>query len=166
MNYRHGFADEKSAEEKGRSALMADEGLELEPEPELDEALRAFRLSVHAWSAAAYNRPRQPPVSRPAWRRAAAWTLSCALLAVGVSGGFYRHLYRQPATASKPAPQVARIVAESRAVELERPVAAPQDRQVGKEEEDLLAKVDSDVSRTVPAALEPLAQLMAGDVTE
>jgi len=34
-----------------------------------------------------------------------------------------------------------------------------------QEEEDLLAKVDSDVSREVPSAMEPLAQLMAGDET-
>jgi hypothetical protein len=32
-----------------------------------------------------------------------------------------------------------------------------------KENEDLLAKVDSDVSRAVPSAMEPLAQLMADD---
>jgi hypothetical protein len=31
------------------------------------------------------------------------------------------------------------------------------------EEEDLLAQVDSDVSREVPSAMEPLAQLMAED---
>jgi hypothetical protein len=30
----------------------------------------------------------------------------------------------------------------------------------------LLAKVDSDVSREVPSAMEPLAQLMAGDETQ
>jgi hypothetical protein len=32
-----------------------------------------------------------------------------------------------------------------------------------QEEEDLLAQVDSDVSREVPSAMEPLAQLMSGD---
>ena len=35
--------------------------------------------------------------------------------------------------------------------------------QRAREEEDLLAKVDSDVSREVPSAMEPLAQLMAED---
>jgi hypothetical protein len=34
-----------------------------------------------------------------------------------------------------------------------------------REEEELLAKVDSDVSRQVPSAMEPLAQLMAEDET-
>ena len=37
---------------------------------------------------------------------------------------------------------------------------------LAQEEEDLLAKVDSDVSREVPSAMEPLAQLMAEDETE
>jgi hypothetical protein len=32
--------------------------------------------------------------------------------------------------------------------------------QRAKEEEDLMAKVDSDVAREVPSALEPLASLM------
>jgi hypothetical protein len=38
--------------------------------------------------------------------------------------------------------------------------------QQAREEEDLLAKVDSDVSREVPSAMEPLAQLMAVDETQ
>jgi hypothetical protein len=168
MNFRHGFAgeQEKNAEEKVVCALMADEGLDLKPEPELDEALRAFRLSVHAWSAAAYSRPLVSSARRPAWRLAAACALGCALLAAGVSGGFYSHLHRQPAAALELTPQVTRIAAESRAAVPERPVAAQPTRQVGKEEEELLAKVDSDVSRPVPVVLEPLAQLMAGDVTQ
>ena len=33
-------------------------------------------------------------------------------------------------------------------------------RRQGADEEDLLAKVDSDVSREVPSAMEPLAQMM------
>jgi hypothetical protein len=40
------------------------------------------------------------------------------------------------------------------------------DQRANKVEEDLLAKVDGDVSRQVPAVMEPLAQLMDGDVTE
>jgi hypothetical protein len=33
-------------------------------------------------------------------------------------------------------------------------------------DEELLAKVDSEVSQEVPSAMEPLAQLMAGDEAE
>jgi hypothetical protein len=38
-----------------------------------------------------------------------------------------------------------------------------REQQAKAEEEDLLAKVDSDVSREVPSAMEPLAQMMAED---
>jgi hypothetical protein len=34
------------------------------------------------------------------------------------------------------------------------------------ETDDLLAKVDSDISREVPTAMEPLAQMMADDGTQ
>jgi hypothetical protein len=50
--------------------------------------------------------------------------------------------------------------------EHERLPANERNQQVRQEDEDLLAKVDSDVSRGVPSAMEPLAQMMAGDVTE
>jgi hypothetical protein len=45
----------------------------------------------------------------------------------------------------------------------QQPAAAPRVRE---EDEDLLAKVDSDVSRQVPSSMEPLAQLMAADESE
>jgi hypothetical protein len=51
-------------------------------------------------------------------------------------------------------------MAAARAAEHERQVAAERARV---EDEDLLATVDSDVSREVPSALEPLAQLMVED---
>ena len=50
-------------------------------------------------------------------------------------------------------------MAAVREAEHQRQVA----EQRAREEEDLLAKVDSDVSREVPSAMEPLAQLMAED---
>jgi hypothetical protein len=34
------------------------------------------------------------------------------------------------------------------------------------QKEDLLASVDSDVARQVPSAMEPLAELMAGDESQ
>jgi hypothetical protein len=51
-------------------------------------------------------------------------------------------------------------MAAARAAESERLVA---EQRASQEEEDLLAKVDSDVSREVPSAMEPLAQLMTED---
>jgi hypothetical protein len=120
---------------------------------ELDGALQNFRASVHAWSEAELNRPRTAPktVRQRRWRLAAGWALGCAIVAGGVGGGLYEQHQRQ---------EMARVAAAARAAEQQRLVAAQQARDA---EEDLLAKVDSDVSREVPSAMEPLAQLMAED---
>ena len=56
----------------------------------------------------------------------------------------------------------ARIVA-ARAAEQQRVAAVQRDKQLRDEEENLLASVDSDVSREVPRAMEPLTQLMDGE---
>jgi len=120
---------------------------------ELSEALTNFKLSVHAWSDAELSRPRMLAhgVRRRSWRLAAGLALGCALVAGGVSGGVYERQQKQEA---------ARIAAEAKVAEQQRLVAAEKARQ---DEEDLLAKVDSDVSRETPSAMEPLAQLMAED---
>jgi hypothetical protein len=123
---------------------------------DLHEAVSNFCLSVHGWSEAALSRPRtavEPVVRRRIWRLAAGWALGCVLVAGGVSGGVYEHLQRQ---------QLARIAA-ARVAEQQR-LAAQQ--RVRQEDEELLAKVDSDVSREVPSAMEPLAQLMTGDESQ
>jgi hypothetical protein len=57
-------------------------------------------------------------------------------------------------------------MAAARVAEHERLAANERNQQVRQEDEDLLAKVDSDVSRGVPSAMEPLAQMMAGDETQ
>jgi hypothetical protein len=121
---------------------------------ELDEALTEFRLSVYAWSEAAYSRTRTAvvPGRRRIWRLAAGWALGCVLVAGGGSAGVWEHHQHQ---------QEMRITA-ARVAEQQR-LAAQQ--QLWQEDEDLLAKVDSDVSRQVPAAMEPLGQLMVGDET-
>jgi hypothetical protein len=67
----------------------------------------------------------------------------------GVSGGLFERQHKQ---------QLARIEAARQAEQLR--LAA---EQRAREEEELLAKVDSDVSREVPAAMEPLATLMDED---
>lgn len=119
---------------------------------ELELVLRNFRQSVHAWSAATYARPREGFAAQPhraAWGRVAAWALSSALV-VGLAGtGVYERHQKQ---------ELARIEAQRNA-ERQRELAAQQARET----EELLAQVDSDVSREVPNAMEPLAQLMAED---
>jgi hypothetical protein len=122
--------------------------------PELDLALREFRLSVHAWSEAAYSRPRTAVRRKQVWRLAAGWALSGVLVAGGVSTGVWEH-HRQEMR-----------MAADRVAEHQRLAANERNQQARQEDEDLLAKVDSDVSRGVPSAMEPLAQLMAGDKTQ
>ena len=121
---------------------------------ELDEALSNFRLSVHAWSEAEFSRPRTVAEPRPRgiWRLALGWALGCLLVVGSVSGGaVYKHRLNEMR------------IAQARLAEQQRQAAQERARQ---EEEDLLAMVDSDVSRQVPRAMEPLAQMMAVDESQ
>lgn len=163
MRCRNKFGKEGKFIEE-RDGKTAGEGLSPEEGAELDEALRDFRLSIHAWSEAAYSRPRTAvaPVRKKSWRLAAGCALGCVLVAAGVSGGVYSHIYWRQAVGWEHPRQETSIVA-SRAVEPQRPVVKQPGQRVSEEEESLLAKVDSDVSREVPRAMEPLAQMMAVD---
>jgi uncharacterized protein HemX len=127
---------------------------------ELDEALRDFRLSIHAWSEAAFSHQRTavaPVATRKVWRLAVGWALGCVLVAGGASAGLWQHQQREIRNAA------ARVAEQQRLQE--RLVAQQRSQQARQEDEDLLAKVDRDVSRKVPLAMEPLAQLMAEDET-
>ena len=120
---------------------------------ELAEALGEFRSSISAWAEAVISRPRAVaarPLQRPIWRLVVGWGLCCALFVGGLSTGMYTHVHRQ---------QAAKIAA-AQAAEQKR---LATEKRARLEEEDLLAQVDSDVSREVPSAMEPLAQLMSGD---
>jgi len=150
MSFKSKFADWRAAERKSAKSL--------DPaaiDPAFKEALADFRLSVHAWSDAAYARPLELNAvahRRKAWRLAAAWTLGLVLMAGGISGGIYEHQHRQ---------ELARIAAAEQAAR-QKALAEAQAR----EEEELLAKVDRDVSREVPSAMEPLTVLMSLDDTQ
>jgi hypothetical protein len=117
----------------------------------VEEALKNFKLSVYAWSDAAYGRPRKAArvVRLRSWRLAVGWSLAGVLMVGGVSSGVFERNRKleQERTAA-----VARLAEQQKALR----------EQQTKEEEDLLANLDSDVSREVPSAMEPLAQL--GDV--
>ena len=93
-------------------------------------------------------------VRHTSWRLAAGWALGCVLAAGSVTGGVYERHHRQ---------ELAKIAAAAEAARQQKLVAEQRARQ---NEEDLLAKVDSDVSREVPSAMEPLAQMMAEDGAE
>lgn len=118
----------------------------------VEEALRNFRSSVHAWSEAEFVRPRTVavPAHRHAWRRAAVWALGCVLAAGSVSAGFYQHRHQE---------HLALLAAERAAQQ--RQMAAEQAAALARQEDEkLMAAVDKDVSQQVPSAMEPLAQLM------
>jgi hypothetical protein len=118
----------------------------------VEEALKNFRMSIHAWSDAAYVHPRTTAqiVQQRSWRLAVGWALAALLVAGGVSGGMFERHQRV---------ERGRIAAVAQLAEQQKALREEQ----AKEEEDLLAKVDSDVSRDVPSAMEPLAQLMNDD---
>jgi hypothetical protein len=134
--------------EKARAVTELHDGERVDPT--LEEALKNFRMSVHAWSDAAYIRPRTAAqiVRHRSWRLAVGWALAGVLMVGGVSGGmFERHRKIEQA----------RIAAAARFAEQQKVL---REQQAKQDDEDLLAKVDSDVSRAVPSAMEPLAQLM------
>ena len=126
-------------------AAREDDGLELQPE--LREAIGNFKSSVDAWSENMLSRPREAkePV-RTNWGLVTKWALGCAVFIGTVSGGVYEN-HRQ---------QEAAKVEAARIAEQQHELAA----QRAKDEADLMAKVDSDIARQVPSALEPLASLM------
>lgn len=117
----------------------------------VEQALKNFRSSVHAWSEAEYSKPRTAKIVRlTSWRTVATWALGCVLAVGSVGGGVYELRHKQ---------ELARIAAAKAA---EQQKLADMER-VRKDDEDLLAKVDNDLSRHVPRAMEPLAQLMTVD---
>ena len=83
------------------------------PDAEFEEALKDFKSSVHAWSDAAYSRPRTVTreVRVRSWRLAAGWAMGCVLVAGSLSGGLLERQHRL---------DLARIAAEQRAVEQQR----------------------------------------------
>lgn len=122
----------------------------------LEDVLKNFRSSVHAWSDAEFARPRAALLAehRRSWRRVAAWALGCVLAAGSFSAGLYEHQHHE---------QLQRFMAESQARQrqmIATEQAAEAARQTRLEDEKLMAAVENDVSQQVPSAMEPLAQLM------
>lgn len=120
-----------------------------EMDGELEQAIANFSQSVHAWSEAEFSRPRTVAAveHRRAWRLAAAWGLGCVLAAGSLAGGLYDHHRQELAAAA------ARLAHQ-------RQMAAEEAAEAQQANEKLFATVDMDVSRSVPSAMEPLAQLM------
>lgn len=156
--------------EKRESIEAAEAGLE--------EALKNFRSSVHAWSEAEFTRPRTVLLAehRRTWRRAAAWALGCALAASTLSAGFYeQHVHNEQALLAAQRAAQQRRWAEEQANSNEQDFAqqtaanqAPNQAQGQAQgaDEKLMAAVDQDVSQPVASAMEPLAQLMDEDASQ
>lgn len=132
---------------------MAEEMDETRMDAVLEETLKDFRLSVHAWSNAAMNLPRRPihPVIRTTWRVAVSWAMGCLLAAGSVGGALYERHHQQ---------EMARQAAAEQARQEQLAAETARAASTREEDEQLLAAVDSAVSRQVPSAMEPLAALM------
>ena len=118
---------------------------------ELRAVLRNFKASAHAWSEAAYSRPRTlESVRQRSWKLVAGWALGCVLVAGTVTGGMHERQVRQERASAAAAEQAQ-----------QRQLAAQRAQASGRlDDSDLMATVDRDVSRAVPSAMEPLARLM------
>lgn len=139
----------------------------LDPDDEMRLVLDDFRMSVHAWSEAAYHRPRKiSAAEHRVWRRTLAWALGC-VMAVGVllTGIYPLRQKSQPEQTARVA--VVQAPEEVAKPAVQTPVQAPVQVAVNtQEDESWMTKVDSDVSRQVPAAMEPLAQLLNENESE
>jgi hypothetical protein len=131
-------------------------------------ALKHFKASVDAWSNAAYRQPRTVvKTTQRTFRLAAGWALGCLLAAGSLAGAVYERGQRQEAAriaARKAAEQITALKPKAAIQPVTATVATRRQpataKRAANENEDLLATVDSDVSRQVPAAMEPLAQMM------
>lgn len=135
-------------------------------DPELKTVLEDFRASVHAWSDEAY-RSRASVLSsvphRTLWHRSLVWALSLVLTAGVALAGVYQ--YHQKELARQAALQHDRTLqheAQVNEVAHETGVASRTQQQT-RDADELLARVDSDVARETPSAMEPLASLMDDD---
>jgi uncharacterized protein HemX len=127
-------------------------------DPAMRQALGDFKASVHAWSDAVLSHPRtvREVVVRRSWRLAVGWGLTAVLLGSTLSAGLYEHHHAQ----------VLAQLAAQRALEKQHQLATQHAQEMAQQEEDLFASVDKDVSREVPSAMEPLAQLTDDDETQ
>ena len=144
-------------------------GAQLE-EAQLEEALRSFRLSMHARSEHELTRrpaARTQPVHSAwsAWRwltaPAVTWAAAAALAiaAVGVPAGVhYRNIVitREKAAAN----------ARQRQLQQSREAAQTQIAHSIVDDDKLLQHVDTDIAQDAPNAMQPLASLMSDSGAE
>lgn len=143
---------------------------------ELKQALKHFKTSMDAWSEAAMSRPRMVAKAsvRHNWRRVASWAMGCLLAACSLAVGVHT-IYHGQQMVKLSAQKTAQQAAVEQVASVQEP-ALPASAQAaeaapvpdtkavkddaGAQDKDLLASVDRALSRTVPEAMEPLAQFM------
>jgi len=135
-------------------------------EPEeipVEEALRNFRTSIHAWSdQELHTRPFRVEVAKAArphlhWLMVPAmgWAMA-GILAIGAIGvPVAVHHERQVA-----AEQLAAQQQQQRETQEKAAQQAPKTANNDVDDEELLNHVDSDIAQAAPDAMEPLASLM------
>lgn len=147
----------------GRSRKAAEAEFADPLEMSLDQALGNFRASVRAWSEAELSRPRTvtPAVRRHSWRFATGWALGCVVAAGSLTAGVFEH-HRNEALARMAYERQIQIQVDDQQADAPQSQAsqAAVREKAGEGDQNLMAEVDSDVSRQVPSAMEPLAQLM------
>ena len=125
---------------------------------EVEQALRSFRASIHAWSETEFTRSRavKAPQS-PLWRWLAAPAVSwgaaavLAFTAVGVPVAVHReHQIQVIARQRAEGQQRLRDAQEKAATQMAATI----------DDDKLLQHVDEDITQSTPDAMEPLASLM------
>ncbi len=156
------FMKNKTTQRTEAAAQANFEGQDFDAqERELAEVLGAFRQSVHAWSDAEFNRERKlVPARRPLFGFRLAVASSLLMIAAGVTGGItvYQHYHDIAVTQARQDAEKKRLADEKARID-----KMNQDQMAGHRENDdaLLADIDSDIAQESPAAMEPLASLMA-----
>lgn len=131
-------------------------------DPMVERALENFKASADAWSEAAYSRPRTAVKEvRHIWSLAASWALACVLAAGCLAGVLYERHQRQELARTATIKAAQQRVAQDHAAAIKSAPAV----NASQADEALLATVDSDVSRQIPAAMEPLAQMIDSNGT-
>jgi hypothetical protein len=181
MSNRNKLAPENLSEEM--SAIETDD-------PVVDSltaaALENFKASMNAWSEAAANSlPRTAVITArlasSSKRLAASWALGGVLATSILGSGLYERHQRQEQARVAAAKAAQQKATQEAAQKLDLTNNAPEQRvaasivvtkrrsaavkSAAANDAELLATVDSDVSRQVPAAMEPLAQMMDGNGT-
>jgi hypothetical protein len=134
---------------------------ESQEDPQVAEALRHFRESVHAWSEAEHSKPRLIRQSRRStvWaiivNPLLGWSLAAAVLATTV--GVPVAVHHQHVVDG----QKQDALAKQQKLEQEQASQAAQARAAAIDDDELMSHVDSDIAQDAPDAMQPLSSLMS-----